>query len=201
MIRASLCALVSVVGVLAGPGIAGASVVIDFESAPVGTFLSYTESGVTFTATDGQLIQAPFGPNGTRALLGVDSNPYSTIRADISGGATSVAIDLGDFNADPDTIFLEIYDSSNTLIGSTSAFLDASFTGMQTLSLSGSGIAYAIFGSTDPSLNGSSIYADNFAFEPAVASSVPEPSTLALAGLAGLGGLVAVARRRKSDAA
>lgn len=44
------------------------------------------------------------------------------------------------------------------------------------------------------------MFGPNFQFT-AAAVSVPEPSTLALAGLAGVGGLVAVARRRKTGAA
>lgn len=200
MFRASLRAVLSVLSVVAISGFASAGVVIDFESTPDGDFQSYTESGVTFTATDGLFLTSTgYGntPNGTRGIAST-SFPLATLRADIAGGATMVSVDLGDYDADADTLFLQVYDSANNLVGSTTAFIDDTFVGMVTLSVSANGIAYAIFGATDPALVGSSAYADNFTFEPAVVSSVPEPSTFALAGLAGIGGLVAVARRRKS---
>ncbi len=172
-----------------------ASVVIDFESAPAGPFASYTESGVTFTASGGggQIITA-ITPNGTKGLLD-DNSPRLELRADIAGGATSVSVDLGDYDADADTLFLEIYNSSGTLLNSTTLLIPDTFTGMETLTLSDPDIAYAIFGARAPALNGSSVYADNFTYTSR--NAVPEPSTFLSASMAGLIGLGVAQRRRR----
>jgi hypothetical protein len=88
-----------------------------------------------------------------------------------------VSVDLGDYDADADLLVLRIYDLSNGLIGSTSLLIDSSFTGMKTLSLSAAEIGFAEFGAEAPAINGSSVYADNFAFTPA---AVPEPLSAVL---------------------
>ena len=154
------------------------AVTITFESAPAGTFSSYSEAGVTFTPVGGGVMDAPISPNGTRALLG-EASPRQTLRADIGGGASYVSIDLGDYDADADTLFLNVYNSANVLIGTAADFIDSSFTGMRTLAVSVPGIDYAIFGATLPALNGSSVYADNFTFTTA---AIPEPASLLLLG-------------------
>jgi len=154
------------------------AVTITFESAPAGTFSSYSEAGVTFTPVGGGVMDAPISPNGTRALLG-EASPRQTLRADIGGGASYVSSDLGDYDADADTLFLNVYNSANVLIGTAADFIDSSFTGMRTLAVSVPGIDYAIFGATLPALNGSSVYADNFTFTTA---AIPEPASLLLLG-------------------
>ena len=165
-----------------------ATTTIDFDALSLAGASSYTESGVTFTAPN---FSSQITPNGTLGIL-EESSPRNFLRADISGGTSSVSVDLGDYNADSDLLFLDVYDSSNALLGHTEFFIDASFTGMQTLSLSTPGISYAIFGATDAA-NGSSVYADNFTI-----SAVPEPETYAML-LAGLGLLGFTARRRKQN--
>ena len=189
MVRTVLgCALAT--GLLAA---AANATTIDFNGFSSGT--SYTQSGATITDTGGTGLVGSTDPNGTTGLLSA-TGPYAPLRADISGGTDFVSIDLGDFDSDPDLLFLDAYDSSNTLIGSTSLLIDASFSGMKTLSLSIAGIDYVIYGSTAPSLGGSSVYSDNFTFD-STPPPVPEPLTLALFG-AGLAGAAAVRRRRKA---
>ena len=164
-----------------------APITINFDALSLGGVSSYTESGVTFTAPDFSTV---LSPNGTFALL-EGSDPRNFLRADISGGASSVSVDLGDYNADSDLLFLDVYDSSNALLGHTELFINDSFTGMQTLSLSTPGISYAIFGGIGD--KGSSVFADNFTI-----TAIPEPETYAML-LAGLGLLGFTARRRKHN--
>ncbi len=173
--------------------ISAQAITIDFNSLSGNQGSSFTLSGITFSTTGSGGLDATLSPNSTIALL-EQSTPRQFIRADIAGGATSVSIDLGDFDADADTIFLQIFDSGNNSLGFTSQLLADSFIGMQTLTLSSSNIAYAVFGSTAPSVNGSSVLADNFT---AAIGAVPDAgSTLSLMA-AGLGALGFVVRRRK----
>lgn len=165
------------------------AVMIDFNGETANGDASLTISGVTFTAPGGGLYATAFGntPNGTRGLVGWDGgSAFLPIRATIAGGATSVSIDLGDNNADPDDLFLRAYDASNTLIASDLDFIDAPFVGMVTLSVSAANIAYVEYGGVG--VQGSSVYTDNFTFDGAV---VPEPASWALMiagfGLAGMG--------------
>ncbi len=167
-----------------------ASITIDFESFPAGPFATYTEQGVTFSASGGGgAITTSLTPNGTLGLL--DNNtPRKELRADIGPGATFVSVDLGDYDADSDRLFLEIFDVGNNLLGYADLVISANFTGMQTLSLSAPNIAYAVFGARD-AVNGNSVYADNFAFEP-----IPAPGAILL-GSIGVG-LVSWLRRRRT---
>lgn len=188
-----LAALVA--AILTGP--AARAVVIDFSAVPDGEFPSYSEAGVTFTAVPPgtSVTGSTFGPtpNGTRGLAGVDvGGVFPELRADLPGLYGFVSVDLGDFNADADTLFLEVYSAADVLIGSTSLFIDDAFIGMMTLSQSVPGIAYAIYGARAPAGGGSSVYSDNFTFELSQ-QAVPEPGTLALLAL---GGAACLRRRR-----
>lgn len=181
-----------------------APIVLDFNVMPLGNRASYTESGVTIATTDGTEFFAADTPNSTRGILSAlnANGDRVSFRADIAGGASFVAVDLGDYGADPDTLFLSVYSSSDLLLDTTTLFIDSSVQSMQSLSLSASNIAYAIFGSTAPSTSGSSVYADNFKFEPADPSAVPEPASLALMGLGGIGMIGgAIRKRRKTTVA
>ena len=96
-----------------------ATTTIGFDALSLAGASSYTESGVTFTAPN---FSSQITPNGTFGLL-EDSSPRNFLRADISGGASSVSVDLGDYNADSDLLFLDVYDSSNALLGHTEFFI------------------------------------------------------------------------------
>lgn len=82
----TLCLIVSMCGLLgAWAGSAAATVVIDFEGLPDSPFPSYAESGVTFTAVSGGLLQKfDDTPNGTSSLTALIA-PYSELRADFAG--------------------------------------------------------------------------------------------------------------------
>ncbi len=163
---------------------------INFESFPAGPFASYTEQGVTFSASGGGgAILTMVGPNGTLGLLD-DNSPRKELRADIAPGASFVSVDLGDYNADSDRLFLAVFDSGNNQLGYTDLVIAQDFVGMKTLSLSSPGIAYAVFGARD-AIDGSSVYADNFTFE-----AVPAPGAILLGALGA--GIVGWLRRRST---
>lgn len=178
-------------------GIASAALVT-FDSA-TGNPNGYADQGVTFSNFNvpGATTISSFAntPNGTRGILisrfGTFGSINNAMRANVSGGASSVSIDLGDFNQDADRIFLSAFDKLNNLLATTTFDLAASFTGMHTLSLDVANIAYATFGLTG-GIGRGSIYADNFVF---ANHAVPEPGAMALLVLA-LCAMVLVSRRQ-----
>jgi hypothetical protein len=172
-----------------------ATVVIDFNAgfadAPF-----YTDMGVTFTPIGGgTLTSNNFGvsPNGTKGIVGTNGPDFQTINALIAGGTNFVSVDIGDYNADADAIFLRAYDAANNLLDSDTFNLAAAFTGLVTLSVSVAGIDHVEFGGVGT--QGSSVYSDNFTFESNAV--VPEPATWALM-LMGFGGLGAMLRSRRT---
>lgn len=201
-VMASVCALFVV---CAGPAEA-ALTVVTFEDLPAGPFAVYAEGQVSFTAIGGGLLQeVPNTPNGTAGITGVGAGTpevFPELRADIAGGARSVSVDLGDFNADTETLFLEVFDSSGASLGSVSEFRPLVFGPMQTLSLDapvgGPCICYAIFGGRQSTAgNGSSVSADNFTFESCLCPPViPAPGAVLL-GMIGTG-VVGYMRRRRT---
>lgn len=176
-------------------GVSAQAITIDFNSLSGNQGTSFTVSGITFSTSGTGGLGALTTPNGTIGLL-EESTPREFIRADISGGTTFVSVDLGDYDSDADTIFLQIFDSANNSLGYASQYLDSSFIGMKTLSLSSSGIAYAVFGSIAPSVNGSSVYADNFTVRGS--SSVPDAGSTLLLLATALGTLGWVVRRQSA---
>jgi len=173
-----------------------ASKTITFEALPDVPFYMYTESGVTFTAVDGGLLKRDKTPDDTWGLRAV-VEPYPEMRADFAGGASSVAVDLGDFAfIDSETVFLEIFNASGTSLGFVSEYVPIDRMGMTRLALSGPCFSYAVFGARNSSIgNGSSVRADNFTFEPcACPSAIPAPAAVLLGAMGA--GLVGRLRRR-----
>ena len=164
---------------------------IDFNSAG-GSPDGYIDQGVTFTYNGTGSNFYGNSPNGTKAQTMSGDND-SFWRADIAGGASYVQVDLGDYNSDADQIFLSIFDSADNLLASITQDLESSFTGMYTLSLLSSNIAYALYGTTG-ALGLGGIYSDNFTYTPAT-SAVPVPAAIWLMG-SGLISLFGFSRRK-----
>ncbi|MDP3855377.1 PEPxxWA-CTERM sorting domain-containing protein [Phenylobacterium sp.] len=173
-------------------GSASALTTIDFSLAPT-SFTSYSEGPVTFTSVTGSLVYAVEGPNFTNNLIGEYEAGYiPLLRADFALDVGLVSVELGDYADDADLLYLEVFDFSGVSLGSTTLLTDESFEGMETLSITASGIRFAIFGALPPAGIGSSVYADNFTYG---LSAVPEPATWAMM-ITGFG-LVGGAMRRR----
>jgi hypothetical protein len=175
------------------------SVTLNFDELAQGTILDteYVGLGVTFSNSSGALIvsTATPGPPFTapRAVLPQNySTPGNFSQATFSVPVSFVSVVLGDFNQDADNLFLQLFDASNTLIGSDTDLLPAPVNGGLLLSASAPNIAYARFFGVG--VDNNSVYFDNFTFETAQ-QAVPEPGTMLLVG----SGIVAVARRRRKS--
>jgi len=175
---------------LAALPVSANAAVITFDSLP-GNTSTYTEQGVTFSA-GGQTLLRLAAPGGSPSLL-VDGSPRNPTMAVIAGGTGFVSVDLGDFNADQDDLFLRVYDAADVLLGEALLTIPADFTGMKTLSVSANGIAYAVMGGVG--VNGSSVFIDNFTWR--AGGGVPEPAAWAMM-LAGFGLVGSAMRRRES---
>lgn len=128
---------------------------------------------------------------GNRTLL-PDTSGATMMIFNFSTALTSVSIEMGDFNADDDDLFMEAYDAydaGGSMVDSDfefyAGFRDISLGDKATLSCAGSGIlSIKVWG---VGLGGNSnIYMDNL-------SMVPEPGSIAVLGL----GALALIRRRK----
>ena len=170
---------------------AGAATTITFESFAGGT--SFSGSGVTITA-GGQNILATTAPNGSIGII-ANGTPRSDFTAAFDVLTNSVSVDLGDFGGDADTIYLDAFGLGDVFLGEASLLLSASDTSMYTLTFNGAGISYVVFGSTDPSINGSSVYADNLTF--ASPAAVPEPGSWGMM-LVGFAAIAAALRRQRA---
>ena len=191
---------VATMGLATASAVEGATLV-NFNSQAGSGFTNYTEAGATFSPVGGGAFEFATAPNGTVGMLG-SGTPHPLLRANIAGGATDVAVDLGDFNADPDGLLLKAFSSLDVLLASTTLATLGTDESMHTLLVSAPNIAYVIFGSEAPSGDGSSVYADNFAFTPLAGDSItplPEPATMILFGLgvAGIGAVLSRQQRRQ----
>lgn len=188
-------------GVLASAAFAtGANAtLIDFNSVPAGTYSPLVVGGVTFSAIGGGVVYGggdTYGltPNGTPGIIANTGGKLVPIKAVFGSTVTTVSIDIGDYNADTDSLFLRLYDSSDNLLAFDTDVIPSSFTGLVTLSASAAGTAYAIFGGIG-AFDESNVYADNLVFD----GAVPEASTWAMMimGLGVAGGALRRARKTR----
>lgn len=170
---------------------------ITFDSLSIGsTFATYSEAGATFSAVGGGTFQVQNGPGGIVGLLEI-SSPRKVTRVDFGAAATSVSVELGDAGADADLAFLRAFSSGDVLLAEQTLLLDPFNAAMNVLAVLGADIAYVLLGSEGPSVNGSSVYIDNFTFDGGT-TVVPVPAALPLMAF-GLAALGAVARRRRGN--
>lgn len=107
---------------------------------------------------------------------------------------------LGDYDADNDYIYLNLYDATNTWLASDTDLVPASLWGGKTLSAvapGGTHVAYAEFWGVG--VNNNSVYFDNFRFEVDQQPIIPEPASLAVWSVLGAIGIaIAWYRRRRA---
>jgi hypothetical protein len=215
MRQRAICTLIGVIA-LSTQSASGAIVTVGFESQPVAFYTTVSDSGFVFTNFDPEgtnsamvignpSFYGPPGPdNGTLRWLGsVDSNSIISVQQSGGGSFSLLRFDLAEGHSERPLIWAESVVVTGYLSGggtvSTSVVPDfiqdgpggaadfqtfvlpASFTNLTKVEFAGAG----------PSLNYYTL--DNIRFETA---EVPEPASLALFGLGGLG-LVAAHRRRR----
>jgi hypothetical protein len=166
----------------------GSGGVIVDDITPPGTF-----PWVTFSS-GGNAIYTSATPDPTHGgNVAVLPSPYvNGYRADFTiGGVDLVTVDLGDYDADIDNIFLKAYDAKGNLLQQDSSVIPDWSYDYTTLQVTKEEdqpfFAYVVFGSTGSYPN--SIYADNFGVH------APGAPAIALIGLAPLAR--AWARRRR----
>jgi PEP-CTERM motif-containing protein len=184
---------------LGSAGSAMAATTIDFEATPTGTYSSLTYGAVTISFLDGSgtfdvANTTPGPPISGHNLLSYFTNPGAgSFQATFAGGASSVSIGMGDFNADDDEGHLRAYDAANNLLDIDSIFVAAPTFGGGTMTVSSSTAIARVEWNETGSIAGA-VYWDNLTYEVA---AVPEPATYALMAL-GLAFTGFVARRRRA---
>lgn len=174
---------------------------IDFEGTATGSYSSLTYGSVTISFLGGNGVfqvgnATPGAPISGHNLISFFDNPGTdSFQAVFAGGASSVSIGMGDFNADDDEGHLRAYDSANNLLDFDYIFVPSSVFGGATLTVSsGSKISRVEWNETG-SFAGA-VYWDNLSYTD-FQGGVPEPTTWALM-LMGFGGLGAMLRRQRA---
>ena len=174
----------------------GIAATITFESVGTGSYSAIVYSDVTFTNNMGNLsvidVTNTMPPLANHVVFGPDThNSAEAYAATFSiTGVRSVSVDMGDWGADADSLYLKAYDSGNNLLNAVYDTLSAYVDGGHTLTVTTSAdISYVLF-NTDYPYPGS-VFFDNFTY---TANAVPLPSALLLFA-PGLAGLAALRRR------
>jgi hypothetical protein len=157
-----------------------ASTVVDMEACVAGSAPSYTEDGTTTTYANSANILCYSSPNSSVAIW----QNFEVTRTDLGCTTSSVTADLGDFNGDSDNMFLKAYTAGDVLVDTDTEFINEDFTGMITMTVSGSDIAYILTGTDAGDNFPNSVFVDNISFdceeEPVVAGQLLSLDTQAL---------------------
>lgn len=195
-----LAKLTSLTALGLGLALHASATTIDFESTAGGVYNTLNFSGLTITAEDGRFFDvtnsgSPGWPISNNALITFFQNEsiQTKLIATFSAkNVTSFSIGVGDYNADVDNTFLEVYDASWNLLGSDSYVNPAATFGGDYLSVTtNSAIKYAVFWDAEPFPG--AVYWDNLTHNGT--SAVPDSSSAAV--LLGLGLSTLALMRRK----
>lgn len=171
---------------------------IDFNSLTVGQNIAGVDLGGVVITRGGEAVEVTSdspGNSGNTIRGSVANNTFTSdnpFRADFTSPVSFVSVQLGDFGADEDNLFLRAFGANDTFLAATSAVLGARVQNMLTLALSASGIRYVLFGSSGDFNN--SVYADNLTFTNDSVPPIPLPAGAVLL-LTALGGLAWAGRR------
>ena len=158
-------------------------------------------------ARSGTTLETMVTPDGSLGLRGSNFKAVNPVGATFDEAVSYVSLDMGDFGNDYDLMYLSAYSTTGELISKVTEVLKAGVAAMRNLTVSGSDIAYVVIGteraSATHNYKPNSILIDNLYFDhdPAVMAdidriaNVPLPAGAVLI-LSGLGGLVAVRRKR-----
>jgi len=161
---------------------------VDFESYATGTYnnLAFADGNITYTGGNGDFnieVANPGSPISGKSLISFRANPGAApflVTFNAGTNITSFSIGVGDFNADVDNTYLEVYDSSWNLLASDFYQNPASKNGGDYLTaVTSAAIKYVKFWDTDPFAG--AVYWDEMSYS-ATASAVPVPAAVWLFG-------------------
>jgi len=133
---------------------------VDFEACPLGSNPFYIEDGALVAEFLGGDLECETAFATTTAIGRLPQSLFDRIRTDLGCTTDAVSAGVGDFGQDTETMFLEGYTSGDVLVDSDTITTGAA--GLNTLSISGPGIAYILTGSGNPFPN--SVFTDNIRF-------------------------------------